>query len=326
MAGISKIMKLESPVFIVGAPRSGTTLLYRILQMHLSFKPRKCKDSTGVNLRESKVFDNPYSTYSGYNEPALAYMLHDVGCYRKFQESTKWIQRYQRLLIGKNIYQIVTNKLFKNIAVNLNLLRGLIWSIALNDILIRMFFYYAKQARGMKRTLEKTPANIYYLPEIKATFPRAKLLFIYRHPVDVFSSYKRRLKVSSEIGIDQSQLVWLKISPLKFCKLYSKNINTALSDHASNPYGFMLIKYENLVSNIQMTLQHVYDFLAEPYEEECIPKAKDQNNEDIVDPHIFSEIKNTTKKWEDYISEVDARFIEDRLSKIMDKLEYSRYT
>lgn len=88
----------------------------------------------------------------------------------------------------------------------------------------------------------------------------------------------------------------------------------------------MLIKYENLVSSLQLTLQHVCDFLVEPCEEECISGAIDQNNEDLVDPHIFSEIKNTTKKWEDYISEADARFIEDRLSEIMDKLEYSRYT
>lgn len=140
-------------------------------------------------------------------------MLHDVGCYRQFQESTMWIQRYQRLLFLKSLFRRVANKMLSVITININLPKKLLWRIALNDILIRMFFYYASQARGMKRTLEKAPANIYYLPEIKATFPRAKLLFIYRHPVDVFSSYKRRLKVSNEIGIDQSQLVWLKISP-----------------------------------------------------------------------------------------------------------------
>ncbi len=325
MAGISEIMKNESTVFIVGAPRSGTSLLYRLLQMHSSFKPQKCKDRTGVNLRESKVFGNSYNVFSISDVPGLAYMLYDVDSYSQFQDSSRRIRKYQRLLIGKNIYQVVANRFFQNFTVNLNFIRGLLWKIFLNDVLIRHYFYYAKRTRGMKRILEKTPTNIYYLPEIKATFPRAKLIFIYRHPVDVFSSYKRRLKVSNEIGIDQSQLVWLKISPSKFCKLYSKDINLALSEQSSNPHNFMLIRYENLVNNLQLTLQHVCEFLAEPYDKEYLPNAKNQNIDEI-EPYLFGEVKSTTKKWEDYISEVDARFIEDRLSKVMHKLDYPRYT
>lgn len=40
----------ESPVFIVGAPRSGTSLLYRSLQKHSSFKLQDSIGDKGVNL------------------------------------------------------------------------------------------------------------------------------------------------------------------------------------------------------------------------------------------------------------------------------------
>ena len=60
-----------------------------------------------------------------------------------------------------------------------------------------------QKARGVNRILEKTPAAIYHLPEINATFPCAKKLFIHRHPIDVFTSYRRRLKKSVDL---QSQI------------------------------------------------------------------------------------------------------------------------
>lgn len=185
-------MKHESPVFIVGAPRSGTSILYRTLQRHPSFKPQKCKSE--VNLAESFVFQSPYMNYGGYSNTnqAFQYMLSDKESYHHFLESTQWIKMYQNLLIGKNI---IYNSLIK---LKISSLRATLQKVSLNDISTRIFFYFAKQARGVNRIIEKSPDNIFKLPEIKATFPNSKLLFVYRHPVDVFSSYKRRLKISQE--------------------------------------------------------------------------------------------------------------------------------
>ena len=49
-------METESPVFIVGAPRSGTSLLYRILQHHSSLKLQNIQNSSKVQLTESLIF------------------------------------------------------------------------------------------------------------------------------------------------------------------------------------------------------------------------------------------------------------------------------
>jgi len=50
---ISDKMEELSPVFIVGAGRSGTSILYRIIQNHPVFAPKKCKKETKVDLTES---------------------------------------------------------------------------------------------------------------------------------------------------------------------------------------------------------------------------------------------------------------------------------
>ena len=49
-----------------------------------------------------------------------------------------------------------------------------------------------------------------------------------------------------------------------------------------------------------------------------------QKNEWKVDPDTFGEIKIKTKNWKDFISEVDARFIENRMHKVMHELNYPR--
>jgi ABC-type polar amino acid transport system ATPase subunit len=46
---ISDEMKNDHPVFIVGEARSGTSVLYRTLQKHSSFRPKE------INLVESKI-------------------------------------------------------------------------------------------------------------------------------------------------------------------------------------------------------------------------------------------------------------------------------
>jgi hypothetical protein len=69
-------MKEKSPVFIVGPGRSGTSLLYRMLQKHPVFEPQNC--AAGVDLTESQVFSAPESICDKERTPgvgAYSYML-----------------------------------------------------------------------------------------------------------------------------------------------------------------------------------------------------------------------------------------------------------
>ena len=313
-------MKNECPVFIVGAGRSGTSILYRILQKHSSFKPEKCTSESGVQLTETSIFRNSFKVYDDRSRKiALNYFLSNETYYVQYLESTKWIRRYQCVFIGKRYFYKLSRKIKP--------LSFFLWRISLNHYVAQVFFYYAKQARGMKRILEKTPSHILYLKEIKATFPRSKLLFIHRHPIDVYSSHKKRLKKDSvERGVNKKGPSWLKISPREFSNKYAMYISLALKEYGRNSHGFMPLRYDELVSNPQIFLHRICEFLDEPYEEKCIPESKNENDEGKSYTHLYSGIEKKTKNWRDFISEVDARCIEDRLDKVMRELGYPRYT
>ena len=310
-------MKTESPVFIVGAARSGTSILYRLLQNHSSFKLQKIAGDSGPNLVESNIFQKPYNTA---NPTLLNYLLEDKHQYSQFLEGTEWIRRYQNLLFAKSISGKVSRR------NRLPLIREIFWQLTMSNFLVAIFFYYAKQARGGKRILEKTPSSIYRLPEIKKTFPRSQLLFIHRHPLDVYSSYKKRLQTSRALNLKESELRWLQISPERFCSDYESSIRLALRESEFNSAQFMLVAYEELVSKPADTIQQICHFLNEPYEEECIVKDETKERKWEFDPHLFGEIKKTTKNWQDFVTSDEAISIENRLHQVMNKLGYARYS
>lgn len=314
---IWELMKNESPVFIVGAPRSGTSILYRILQKHSSFRLQDYDGKSGVNLVESNIFQNPYDYTS---QAAIDYLLGNRDIYDRFLESTQALRKYQSLVFARAI----ENKLYRK--ENLTFIRLFFWRFTLTNILVSTFFYWAKKARKCKRILEKTPQSIFHLPEIKNTFPRSKLLFIYRHPIDVFSSYKKRLKKSIDLNSKKSELRWLKIEPDRFCKMYQQSIDIALKESADRPEQLLPIMYEELVNYPENTIQKICKFLDESYEENCLIQDETNLAKFEVDPYLFGKIKKVTKDWSDFVSETDARYIEDGLQAVMNRLGYSRYS
>ena len=312
----------RAPTFIVGAPRSGTSILYRTLQLHTSFKPDHCTDQSGVELTETNIFKSPFSLYADSNGDTKAYMLHNQALHQQFLDSIQSIQKRHTFIPGRSLLY----KAIPKIRVLSPALRRSIWRAVRNDQLIQSYLHYAQQARGTKRILEKTPQHIALLPEIKATFPNAKLLYMPRHPIDVYSSYQRRLQESVKLGASADQIKWLKLSPISFCRKYFQSTQLALQERQRHPEQFLIVRYEDFTQATETSLRHILDFLGEPYDPQCIPQDTSQQSDWKADPHLFSGIKTQTKSWRDYVTETEAQFIEKRLTPLMNELSYSRYT
>lgn len=320
LISISEKMKCESPVFIVGAPRSGTSILYRTIQYHSRFKPLNCTDSAGVELTESNVFRNPHNVYQGANSDAFSFMLKNNTSFEEFLRLVQPIQKQQRLFVG--------GKLLYKALIKINTIaawRTFFWHMNRYDVLIRTYIYFAQSARGVSRILEKTPLHISCIPEILTTFPNAKLLFMQRHPIDVFSSYRRRLVDAKAAGASWKHISWLNISPKSFCSKYSAYSELALQAARSFPDAFMIVKYEDFTSYPKETLADLFSFLGEPFEETCIPKDDTQKSLWKDDPNLFSSIQVSTKKWEKYISPEEVRWVEAQLAAVMEKFDYQPY-
>ncbi len=155
--GMRKTMK--DPIFVVGSPRSGTTLL-------------QCMLSVSEN-----AFSLPETHYFCSILPRLGIRPTD----KINQDNVKDIIDlfYEKMVL--DIPEYLMSEFFKKAE------SGQLTAV---DILIDIFdlFRPADDSARIRRVIEKTPFHVQYLRDIVESFPDAKFLNIIRDPRDVVSS------------------------------------------------------------------------------------------------------------------------------------------
>lgn len=304
LSALSRAMKQADPVFIVGAPRSGTSMLYRVLQKHSAFRPRE------VNLSETSFFTLlPWAFRFRPGQPSrlYEYMLEDEARYGQFLSSTRSIRLANVAFLPANLLSSRRESPYW-------------WYATLGHLVCRSYFYHAHLARGAKRLLEKSPYNIVQVRKLLLSFPRCKMLYIHRHPVDVYSSMQRRAQV------DPQATPWSRISPGRFARQYGQSIEALLRHLRSGRYPLRAIRYEAFTTDPRKEFAEVCRFLGEPFEEEAVIERNPDLGRWAPDPQLFGEIVPKTKEWTDHISVEQAKEIEDLLGDTLLALEYPRYT
>lgn len=290
-------------MFIIGAPRSGTSILYRTLQKHSSFKSRE------ENLQETKLLNyaNCSHVFKGNEPKALFhYMLNDQRYYQQFLDSIRPIQHLHEL-VPRSFNCVLSGRL------------PFWWRLNLNAPVVQAYFYFASKARECKRLLEKSPGNLYHVERLRVAFPLCKMLFIYRHPLDVYTSYCKRKKIDPDA-------TWTDMSPEKFVKLYSTTIDKACVCKDRYEEQLLMVKYEEFTAHTEKTLSDICDFIHEPMQREMLVESNPDPKKWEIDPHLFCAITSKVKNWQDFVGSETGRQIEDLLCRHMDKLEYPRYT
>jgi hypothetical protein len=150
----------DTPIFIVGLSRSGTTLLSRMLDAHseIAIFPETwwcalldrlgCNAEFSNHWQTSLFFNEVWKNMKPYPDPAARVVAREASKQPSYAGPTA------RLL--ETLGQAYANE------------------------------------RGARIWGEKTPAHALWLPQIRALFPRARVLFMVRDPRDVLVSYDDR--------------------------------------------------------------------------------------------------------------------------------------
>ena len=300
-------MSVASPVFIVGTARSGTSLLYRTLLQHPDFSiPEMC-------LEESKIFHLAInvSRLQRRRGSPYKYMLGDDEQYKLFIESINKLTARQKALSQIPRYRRLCQRL------------PILWNISGGAKVVRQFFLYAQRARGGSRIVEKTPSHVQYVDQIIRTYPDARLLFITRHPVDVFTSYRRRYQVERKLG---KQAEWLKTDLDEFTSTYRLDVEAGLQHVDLSPENVAVVSYENFTTFPGREFKRICDFIGAPFVEEPVREGCDALSSWKPDQYLAKPVSPSTKDWNDYATKEEAAMLEEALSELLDRLGYERYT
>lgn len=176
---------------------------------------------------------------------------------------------------------------------------------------VRAFFYWTKRYAQMSRIVEKTPLHCRSMDYLKFCLPRAKFFFMYRHPLNVYASMRRRLKKEIELGRDPAGWQWMQKDAEQFAIFYGDIVTDALTYADLMPGDVFLLNYERFTDDPAATVKDAFDFIGVRFDPNYLEPAHEPGNP--VDGLLYQPIKNYERPWQEHVTREEADEVQERL-------------
>ncbi len=303
--------KILKPIFIVGVPRSGTTILYRTLCLHPDLAWFSHEDlQFWIPKEKQKDLKNHYTKMKENNEkiPKTEATLFVFGLKLNhplpgtskipIEAETLWRDCFGR----EYITDISENK--KNEVIH-----------AIQSVL---------EKEKKVRFLNKSPQNSMRIFALKKIFPDAKFINIARDPRAVIASMLTRNEKEGKFdpGIPLQNKNYKKIRSLK--QKFFPRVDFDVVNNYSNLYQEITENFYDFSSHFQDNFINVFyeDLLADP--EKVVIKIlkfcdldKPSNLKELI-----SRIKKTQNKWEEKLTVNDEKKIFKIVKSSIKKMRY----
>jgi hypothetical protein len=227
-------------VFVVGAPRSGTTLAARILGRHSRiFMPG-----------ETDFFDDIYSRRRELGDPQDPKAIERI-----IERLSTLYRRYNHSLDQRRV-----EKLFAEPSVIDDLKTS---CRSYRDVL--SFFMALQMCReGKVYWGNNVPRDIFNVKEIFSFYPHVKVLVCVRDVRDFLLSYKNLWKVASPEHVDREKKLYHPIVTSLLWKSTMRQVSVIES--LIPPENLMIVRYESLVENPEETVRSICRFVQVEFE------------------------------------------------------------
>jgi hypothetical protein len=262
------------PIFIVGAPRSGTTLLQRMIRSH----PNICSP-TG----ESHFIIPLYKKRNQYTN------LHTPQGIKNILEE---MRRISREFVEEDLH---------GLTFDTDILSHEFYQAGITEIkdIITALFEKNMRGEGKSRWAEKTPYYILHMKTILEIYPDAQFIHIIRDGRDVFLSMMERKHDLKIYNIHQAAYLW------------KKYVDTGQETGKNLPKDtYFELRYEDLIENPHDKLEELCNFLNEPFSQSMVDfqKSKDPNSKTPllkkpIQKSNYGKWKLKMKFWQIYLFE-----------------------
>jgi len=287
-------MASSSPIFIVGAPRSGTTLTARILNGNSKiFMPGETHYYDDIYSRfhtkkelsftdRADIADRLFTLYGRFNEPADQARVND-------------------LFTKESIESKLTDSFVD--------LRSLfVW-----------FMEIQMRHENKCRWGNNVPRDLFNLHIIFDMFPDAKVIACIRDPRAFLVSY---MKKSSATSVDQAKRIGALYHPVLTSLLWKANC--AEIERSLSVYGLekvYLQKYECLVSEPEKTVRELCDFIGAEFESDMLNVHHSNSSHGRPNKGIYV---SSVDKWKTCDAGEDLYICQQLLEERMQAMGYSK--
>ena len=236
---------IDKPIFIIGMPRSGTTLLYGLLAQHEDlawFSKKTFLDILSPEFKNFFYIRRRIFEMRGFPYPRMAF---DYAMFNSNNPPVEMGFAYTQAFPGNWDEKIAETKL--------EILKTMITETIRKDT--------------RKRFLSKTPFNSIRIGVLKKAFPDCKFIHIVRNPVAVVNSLLKRSveNPSGYIGIPLKSGNYENLTSLqKHALQWKQVIEDIMETKKEAGSDFFQVKYEDLVSLPEKYLDEITDFCELP--------------------------------------------------------------
>lgn len=258
-------MSQDNPLFILGNPRSGTSLFRIMLTSHpLICIPPECGF---IQWWYSKYKD--WSLKDSNSPIAVDTYISDLKTSKKIETWNLNFLELKKYILKNNISNY-------------------------SNLCLEVLKQFAKQQE--KQPLFFGDKNNYYLSHLELLnklFPKARYILIVRDGRDVTCSYKNLKDIKTTSMYKPNLSTDIKVIANEWL---DNNKNTLSFFKALNKCNYFTIRYENLLMNTKNELSEVCDFLQIPFNEMMLDYSNLNKEKNIEPEEMMSWKKKTYQK------------------------------
>jgi hypothetical protein len=226
----------QDPIFIVGYPRSGTTLVQALAAAQENI----------VSFNETHFFSTAGKFITAKDDRVTADCIDTV--VEKIRE---------RLPFSKNAHLHI-----KHLVQNNGLSVKMLFEIVVIDNLISRVEY--KKLKNI-RWLEKTPYHVLFLDTIFRFYPRAQIIYVMRHPEKAIISRRKHFSFDNEAAWPIEKHVHRWLQTVAAIEKFKK----------SHPNSVLIIRLEDITRDIDREMQKICDFLGITFKKSRVNNYKE---------------------------------------------------
>lgn len=237
---------MNEPIFIVGTPRSGTTLTAKILGQHSKlFMPG-----------ETHFFDDIYSRRSEFgNTPNSEYVERIITRLKTIYERYDEPEDQERIT---NLFEDKASRFEKQLRV----------CSSYREILSLFMESQAKKL-GKVRWGNNAPRDLFHIDSIIDFYPDAKFIVCIRDVRDFLLSYKYKWRATATV--EHVQRLKRLYHPVITSLLWKASMQRVLAISEYVPkQNLVIIRYEDLVTQPEHVMQKICDAVEEKFEPEML--------------------------------------------------------
>lgn len=285
----------QRPIFVVGTPRSGTTLTARILNRHPAiFMPGETHFFPDIYAQRAQLGELPSETaaenvwqrlitlYQRYNEPADQ---------RRVETLLADTDKRQRLRASLSDYRS-----------------------ALTTLMELQAEFESKSRWG-----NNAPKDLFYVDNILAFYPNARFVVCVRDPRDFLKSYQGKWKVTAESEVDRLKQLY---HPVVTTMLWKASMRRVESMRRRVPSAQLHeLRYESLVSESERAVRGLCAFVGEPYYPDMLDVNFSNSSDQAAQGGIFSA---SVDSWKGRLSQEEVWIAQRLAGREMEAFGYKR--